>query len=316
MNWFKKIISKEKKEDLGKKIEKPKKFLLTRLSSFFLKKSKIDTQTIDQLEEILIGSDIGVDTSSKIIEGLQKKIKKEKYNQTSELQEILHEEILSILIKNKSKEKLEVTSKKPYVIMVVGINGVGKTTTVGKLAHKFKNQKLKVMLGAGDTFRAAAIEQLTSWAEKIEVPIVKQKIGADPASVAFDCLQSAKSKEIDVVLIDTAGRLHNKIHLMEELSRIKRAMGKVIAEAPHEVMLILDGSTGQNAFEQVKKFAASTNLNSLAITKLDGTAKGGVLIGIADQFDIPIKYIGLGEKIEDLQDFKAKEFVDSIVGTL
>ncbi|RZJ32921.1 MAG: signal recognition particle-docking protein FtsY, partial [Chryseobacterium sp.] len=275
-------------------------------------KSKVDDEVLDDLEEILIASDVGASTTIKIIQRIEERIARDKYVNTSELDRILREEISGLLLENPQANTGNIdTSKKPYVIMVVGVNGVGKTTTIGKLAHQFKADGKKVVLGAGDTFRAAAVDQLTIWSERAGVTIVKQEMGSDPASVAFDTVQSAVAQNADVVIIDTAGRLHNKINLMNELSKIKRVMQKVIPDAPHEILLVLDGSTGQNAFEQAKQFTAATEVNALAVTKLDGTAKGGVVIGISDQFQIPVKYIGVGEKIQDLQLFNGTEFVDS-----
>ena len=280
-------------------------------------KSKVDDEILDDLEEVLITSDVGVETTLRIIERIEKRVSRDKYVNTSELKSMLREEIAALLTENNIEDLAEFTvpaDKKPYVIMVVGVNGVGKTTTIGKLAYQFKKAGNSVYLGAADTFRAAAVEQLVIWGERVGVPVIKQKMGSDPASVAFDTLSSAKANNADVVIIDTAGRLHNKISLMNELSKIKKVMEKVIPEAPHEILLVLDGSTGQNAFEQAKQFTAATEVNALAITKLDGTAKGGVVIGISDQFKTPVKYIGLGEGIEDLQIFRRKEFVDSLFG--
>jgi len=311
---FKKIFSKKKKESLDKGLEKSKKSFFSKLSKAVAGKSKVDDEVLDELEEVLITSDVGVDTTLKIIDRIEKRVAKDKYLGTSELNRILREEIAGLLNENEAKSEQQIhtpDNTKPYVIMVVGVNGVGKTTTIGKLAHKFNNEGKKVVLGAADTFRAAAIDQLQIWADRVNVPIIKQKMGSDPASVVFDTLQSAKANDADVVLIDTAGRLHNKINLMNELSKIKNVMQKIIPEAPHEVLLVLDGSTGQNAFEQAKQFTKATEVNALAVTKLDGTAKGGVVIGISDQFQIPVKYIGVGEKIEDLQEFDKIEFVDS-----
>jgi len=311
---FKKIFSKKKKESLDKSLEKSKKSFFSKLSKAVAGKSKVDDEVLDELEEVLITSDVGVDTTLKIIDRIEKRVAQDKYLGTSELNRILREEIAGLLTENEAKnqaKQLNPDNTKPYVIMVVGVNGVGKTTTIGKLAHKFKNEGKKVMLGAADTFRAAAIDQLQIWADRVGIPIIKQKMGSDPASVVFDTLQSAKANDIDVVLIDTAGRLHNKINLMNELSKIKKVMQKIIPDAPHEILLVLDGSTGQNAFEQAKQFTKATEVNALAVTKLDGTAKGGVVIGISDQFQIPVKYIGVGEKIEDLQEFDKIEFVDS-----
>jgi len=275
-------------------------------------KSKVDDEVLDNLEEILIASDVGASTTIKIIEKIEERVARDKYVNTTELDKILREEISALLLENPHAQSGNIDeNKKPFVIMVVGVNGVGKTTTIGKLAHQFKSQGKKVVLGAADTFRAAAVDQLTIWSERVGVPIVKQGMGSDPASVAFDTVQSAVAQNADVVLIDTAGRLHNKINLMNELSKIKRVMQKIIPDAPHEILLVLDGSTGQNAFEQAKQFTAATEVSALAVTKLDGTAKGGVVIGISDQFQVPVKYIGVGEKMEDLQLFNGEEFVDS-----
>ncbi len=310
---FKKIFSKQKKESLDKGLEKSKKSFFSKLSKAVAGKSKVDDEVLDDLEEVLITSDVGVDTTLKIIERIENRVAKDKYLGTGELNEILREEIAGLLSENEAQNAPKHTPEntKPYVIMVVGVNGVGKTTTIGKLAHKFKTEGKKVMLGAADTFRAAAVDQLQIWADRVGIPIVKQKMGSDPASVVFDTLQSAVANDIDIVLIDTAGRLHNKINLMNELSKIKKVMQKIIPDAPHEILLVLDGSTGQNAFEQAKQFTKATEVNALAVTKLDGTAKGGVVIGISDQFQIPVKYIGVGEKMEDLQEFDKIEFVDS-----
>ena len=310
---FKKIFSKQKKESLDKGLEKSKKSFFSKLSKAVAGKSKVDDEVLDDLEEVLITSDVGVDTTLKIIDRIEKRVAKDKYLGTSELNKILREEIAGLLAENENNNVLKFSPEttKPYVIMVVGVNGVGKTTTIGKLAHKYKNEGKKVMLGAADTFRAAAIDQLQIWANRVDIPIIKQKMGSDPASVVFDTLQSAVANDIDIVLIDTAGRLHNKINLMNELTKIKNVMRKIIPDAPHEILLVLDGSTGQNAFEQAKQFTKATEVNALAVTKLDGTAKGGVVIGISDQFQIPVKYIGVGEKIEDLQEFDKNEFVDS-----
>jgi len=308
------IFSKEKKKTLDKGLEKTKENVLKKLSRAVIGKTKVDDEVLDNLEEVLITSDVGVDTTLKIIERIEKRVSREKYLGTEELNTILKEEIAALLEENNSSDiELSFSSNnKPYVIMVVGVNGVGKTTTIGKLAYQFKNMGKKVYLGAADTFRAAAVDQLTIWAERVGVPIIKQKMGSDPASVAFDTLTSAKSNDADVVIIDTAGRLHNKINLMNELSKIKKVMNRVVEGAPHEILLILDGSTGQNAFEQAKQFTQATDVTALALTKLDGTAKGGVVIGISDQFKIPVKYIGIGEKMKDLQVFNKKEFVDSL----
>jgi len=314
MSFFKKIFSLEKKETLDKGLEKSNTSFINKLSKAVAGKSKVDDDVLDNLEEVLVSSDVGVNTTLKIIERIEERVAKDKYLGTDELNKILREEIAGLLSETNSGEETEYTipeGKKPYVIMVVGVNGVGKTTTIGKLAYQFKKQGLKVVLGASDTFRAAAIDQLQIWADRVGVPIVKQSMGSDPASVAFDTLQSAVSSEADVVIIDTAGRLHNKVNLMNELTKVKRVMQKVIEDAPHDVLLILDGSTGQNAFEQAKQFTAATEVTSLAVTKLDGTAKGGVVIGISDQFQIPVKYIGVGEGLEDLQVFNKYEFVDS-----
>jgi len=310
---FKKIFSKQKKESLDKGLEKSKKSFFSKLSKAVAGKSKVDDDVLDNLEEVLITSDVGVDTTLKIIKRIESRVAKDKYLGTSELNKILREEIAGLLSENEkdTPQKFTIENTKPYVIMVVGVNGVGKTTTIGKLANKFKNDGKKVMLGAADTFRAAAIDQLQIWADRVEIPMIKQKMNSDPASVVFDTLQSAVTKDIDVVLVDTAGRLHNKINLMNELTKIKNVMQKIIPDAPHEILLVLDGSTGQNAFEQAKQFTKATEVNALAVTKLDGTAKGGVVIGISDQFNIPVKYIGVGEKVTDLQEFDKNEFVDS-----
>ena len=314
MSLFKKIFSKEKKETLDKGLEKSKTSFFDKLSKAVAGKSKVDDDVLDNLEEVLVSSDVGVNTTLKVIDRIEARVAKDKYLGTEELNQILREEIAGLLSETHTGEATEFTvpeNKKPYVIMVVGVNGVGKTTTIGKLAYQFKKAGKKVILGAADTFRAAAIDQLQIWADRTEVPIVKQSMGSDPASVAFDTLQSAMTQEADVVLIDTAGRLHNKVNLMNELSKVKRVMQKVVPDAPHDVLLVLDGSAGQNAFEQAKQFTAATEVTSLAVTKLDGTAKGGVVIGISDQFQIPVKYIGVGEGIEDLQVFNKLEFVDS-----
>lgn len=309
------FFSKEKKETLDKGLEKTKQGLFDKLKRAVAGKSKIDDDFLDNLEEVFITSDVGVETTLKIIDRLQKRAARDKYVSTSELNTLLRDEITEMLAENNNVDTPDFSvpsDKKPYVIMVVGVNGVGKTTTIGKLAYQFKKAGNKVVLGAADTFRAAAIEQLQIWGERVDVPVVKQQMGSDPASVAFDTVSSAKASSADVVIIDTAGRLHNKVGLMKELSKIKNVMQKVVPGAPHEVLLVLDGSTGQNAFEQAKQFVAATEVNELAITKLDGTAKGGVVIGISDQFKIPVKYIGLGEGLEDLQIFRKKEFVDSL----
>ena len=314
MSLFKKIFSSQKKETLDKGLEKTKTNFFSKLGKAVAGKSKVDDDVLDNLEEVLVSSDVGVDTTLKIITRIETRVAREKYVGTDELNEILREEIAGLLSETNQSENsgLNIPSdKKPYVIMVVGVNGVGKTTTIGKLAYQYKKQGLKVVLGAADTFRAAAIDQLQVWADRVGVPIVKQQMGSDPASVAFDTLSSALTQDADVVIIDTAGRLHNKVNLMNELTKVKRVMQKVIDNTPHEVLLVLDGSTGQNAFEQAKQFTKATEVTALAITKLDGTAKGGVVIGISDQFKIPVKYIGVGEGIEDLQVFNKHEFVDS-----
>lgn len=311
------LFSKKKKETLNEGLEKTKTNIFSKLTRAVAGKSKVDDEVLDELEEVLVTSDVGVDTTLKIIERIEERVSRDKYVGTDELTSILREEIANLLTENNSDDVTEFTipeGKKPYVIMVVGVNGVGKTTTIGKLAHQFKQNSLSVYLGAADTFRAAAVEQLDIWGERVGVPVIKQKMGADPASVAFDTLSSAKANNADVVIIDTAGRLHNKINLMNELTKIKNVMSKVVPDTPDEVLLVLDGSTGQNAFEQAKHFTAATEVTSLAITKLDGTAKGGVVIGISDQFKIPVKYIGLGEGIDDLQVFRSREFVDSLFG--
>lgn len=311
------FFSKEKKETLDKGLSKTKENVFSKITRAIAGKSKVDDEVLDNLEEVLITSDVGVDTTLKIISRIEDRVARDKYVTTSELTAILREEIASLLTENHTEDLESFTvpeDKKPYVIMVVGVNGVGKTTTIGKLAYQFKKAGKNVYLGAADTFRAAAVEQLVIWSERVGVPIVKQKMGSDPASVAFDTLSSAKANGVDVVIIDTAGRLHNKINLMNELTKIKNVMKKVVPDAPHEVLLVLDGSTGQNAFEQAKQFTAATEVNALAVTKLDGTAKGGVVIGISDHFRIPVKYIGLGEGMEDLQVFNRKEFVNSLFG--
>ena len=309
------FFSKEKKKDLDEGLSKTKESFFGKLSRAVVGKTKVDDEVLDNLEEILITSDVGVDTTLKIIQRIETRVERDKFVGAQELDKILKEEIASLLEENNSTDYDEFAlpaDKKPYVIMVVGVNGVGKTTTIGKLAHQFKKSGKKVVLGASDTFRAAAVDQLKIWSERVVVPIVSQGMGADPASVAFDTLQSAVSMDADVAIIDTAGRLHNKVNLMNELSKIKRVMQKVIPDAPHEILLVLDGSTGQNAFEQAKQFTATTEVNALALTKLDGTAKGGVVIGISDQFKIPVKYIGVGEGIDHLQVFNRKEFVNSL----
>ncbi|MGJ8685482.1 MAG: signal recognition particle-docking protein FtsY [Nonlabens sp.] len=314
MSFFKKIFSKEKKETLDKGLEKTKTTFLDKLGKAVAGKSKVDADVLDDLEDVLISSDVGVATTIKIIDRIEARVAQDKYLGTTELNEILREEIAGLLSEVNYGDATDFTIPQkdgPYVIMVVGVNGVGKTTTIGKLAHQFKQKGLKVVLGAGDTFRAAAVDQLQIWADRVGVEIVKQDMGSDPASVAFDTLQSAVAQNADVVLLDTAGRLHNKVNLMNELTKVKRVMQKIIPDAPHDVMLVLDGSTGQNAFEQAKQFTAATEVSSLAVTKLDGTAKGGVVIGISDQFQIPVRYIGVGEAMDDLQVFNKVEFVDS-----
>lgn len=311
------IFSKKKKETLDKGLEKTKDNIFSKLTRVVAGKSQVDESVLDQLEEILISSDVGVATTIKIIDRIEERVARDKYLNADELSSILREEIASLLTDNNTTDIEDFsipTDIKPYVIMVVGVNGVGKTTTIGKLAHQFKQRGLSVYLGAADTFRAAAVEQIIIWGERVGVPVVHQKMGSDPASVAFDTVSSAKANNADVVIIDTAGRLHNKVNLMNELTKIKNVMSKVVPDTPNEVLLVLDGSTGQNAFEQAKQFTAATEVSSLAITKLDGTAKGGVVIGISDQFKIPVKYIGLGEGIEDLQVFRRNEFVDSLFG--
>jgi fused signal recognition particle receptor len=307
--------SKEKKEILNKGLEKTKESVFSKISRAVIGKSKVDEEVLDNLEEALVSSDVGVSTTLKIIERIETRVARDKYLNTSELNSILREEIVSLLEKNTNVAEINFAGplpSSPYVIMVVGVNGSGKTTTIAKIAHQYKNAGKKVLLGAADTFRAAAIDQLQIWADRAGVPLIKQQMGSDPASVAFDSVKSAVAGKFDVAIIDTAGRLHNKANLMSELSKIKRVIEKVIPEAPNEVLLVLDGSTGQNAFEQAKQFTASTNVTAIAITKLDGTAKGGVVIGISDQFKIPVKYIGLGEKLNDLQVFNPYEFVDSL----
>lgn len=305
------FLSKDKKQKLDQGLEKSKENIFGKLSRAIAGKSTIDENDLDNIEEILISSDIGVETTLKIIEKLEEKVAKEKFFNSDELRQILKFEILELLSESTITNDISQQSNTPYVIMVVGVNGVGKTTTIGKLAHYYKQQGKKVVLGAGDTFRAAAVDQLVIWADRVGVEIVKQDMGSDPAAVAFDTLQSAVKKNADVVIIDTAGRLHNKVNLMNELTKIKNVMKKVFSDAPHDVMLVLDASTGQNAIEQAKQFTLATEVNSLALTKLDGTAKGGVAIGISDQFKIPIKYIGVGEGMDDLQVFNKEEFVDS-----
>ncbi len=318
MGFFKKLFSREKKEQLDSGLEKTKKGVWDKIAHAVAGKSKVDDEVLDNLEEAFVTSDVGVDTTLKIIERLEERVARDKYVNSSELNDILCDEITQLLSRPEDETDLadfEVPKdKKPYVIMVVGVNGVGKTTTIGKLAHQYKAAGNKVILGAADTFRAAAIEQLDIWGERAGVPVIKQQMGSDPAAVAFDTLSSAKAQDADVVIIDTAGRLHNKKGLMDELSKVKKVMQKVVPDAPHEVLLVLDGSTGQNAYEQAKQFVAATEVNALAVTKLDGTAKGGVVIGISDQFNIPVKYIGIGEKMEDLQIFHSDEFVKSLFG--
>ena len=311
------FFSKEKKESLDKGLSKTKESVFQKISRAVVGKSQVDDEVLDNLEEILVTSDVGVDTTLKIIGRIEARVAKDKYVGTSELNEILRSEIAELLEENKSDDSADFDvdlGKKPYVIMVVGVNGVGKTTTIGKLAYNYKKAGKSVILGAADTFRAAAIDQLKVWSERVGVPIVSQNMGSDPASVAFDTLKSAVSKDADVVIIDTAGRLHNKVGLMNELSKIKNVMQKVVPNSPHEILLVLDGSTGQNAIEQAKQFTLATEVNVLALTKLDGTAKGGVVIGISDQFKIPVKYIGIGERMEDLQVFNRRAFVDSLFG--
>lgn len=309
------FFDKKKKQNLDEGLAKTKENVFAKLGRAVIGKSKVDDEVLDNLEEILISSDVGVDTTLKIIERIEARVARDKYLGVSELNNILKEEITALLDENNSTDLSDFdlpATGEPYVIMVVGVNGVGKTTTIGKLAYNFKQAGKSVVLGAADTFRAAAIEQLEIWAKRVDVPIVKQKMGADPASVAFDTIASAKASKADVVIIDTAGRLHNKVNLMNELSKIKKVMQKIIPDAPHEVLLVLDGSTGQNAFEQAKQFTLATEVTALALTKLDGTAKGGVVIGISDQFKIPVKYIGIGEKMEHLQIFNRREFVESL----
>ena len=314
MSW-KSFFTKQKKQDLDEGLEKTKKSFFSKIANTVAGKSKIDEEVLDNLEEVLVSSDVSVKTTLKIIDRLEQRVKKDKYVGVNELNEILKTEISEILSENNIEDITDFetpTLNEPYVIMVVGVNGVGKTTTIGKLAHQFKNNGKNVVLGAADTFRAAAVEQLTIWSGRVGVPIVKQQMGSDPASVAFDTLQCAKANNADVVLIDTAGRLHNKVNLMNELTKIKNVMQKVIPNAPHEILLVLDGSTGQNAIEQAEQFLKSTEVNAMAITKLDGTAKGGVLIGISDQFKIPVKYIGVGEKVDQLQLFNRNAFIDAL----
>ena len=314
MGLLKSIFTSEKKKRLDEGLAESKKSFFSKMKTVVAGKSKIDIDILDELEEVLIRSDVGVATTIKIIEALELRVSKDKYIGTEELNQILRDEITSILLQQETKELTNFDAplpNSPHVIMVVGVNGVGKTTTIGKLSHHFKQGGKKVILGAADTFRAGAIDQLQIWADRVGVPLVKQKMGSDPASVAFDTLQSAVTQKSDLVIIDTAGRLHNKVNLMNELTKVKRVMKKVVPDAPHEVLLVLDGSTGQNAFEQAKQFTAATDVTSLAITKLDGTAKGGVVMGISDQFQIPVKYIGVGESMEDLQLFHAESFVET-----
>ena len=311
MNFFKKLFTKEKKESLDIGLKKSNESFFNKISKAVIGKSKVDDQVLDDLEEILISSDVGVKTTLKIIDKIENRVAKDKFLNSSELDLILKEEIIKIICDSENDNFLSLSKEKPHVILVVGVNGVGKTTSIGKMANYYKSIGLKVMVGAADTFRAAAIDQLQVWSDRVGVELVKQEMGSDPASVAFDTLESAINKNIDVVLIDTAGRLHNKTNLMNELSKIKRVLQKKNINAPHEVLLVIDGSTGQNAFEQAKQFTNVTEITSLAVTKLDGTAKGGVVLGISDQFNIPIKFIGIGEGIEDLQIFDKKEFVDS-----
>lgn len=310
------FFSKEKKESLDKGLEKTKTSLFSRLAKAVVGKSTVDAEVLDNLEEILVSSDIGVNTTLKIIQRLEARVSRDKYVGTDELNNLLKDEIAGLLAENNTLDATDFVLPEhnglPHVIMVVGVNGVGKTTTIGKLAYQFKKAGKKVMLGAADTFRAAAVDQLDIWSKRVDVPIIKQAMGSDPASVAFDAVQSAVAQKVDVVIVDTAGRLHNKINLMNELSKIKRVMQKVIPDAPHEILLVLDASTGQNAIEQARQFTKATDVNALALTKLDGTAKGGVVIGISDEFKIPVKYIGVGEKMEDLQVFNKSEFVDSL----
>ena len=311
------FFSKEKKETLDKGLSKTKESVFGKITRAIAGKSKVDDEVLDNLEEVLITSDVGVETTLKIIQRIEKRVASDKYVNTNELNNILREEIAALLTENNSVDATDFdvpSDAKPYVIMVVGVNGVGKTTTIGKLAYQFKKAGKSVCLGAADTFRAAAVEQLDIWGQRVGVPVIKQRMGADPASVAFDTLNSAVANKVDVVIIDTAGRLHNKVGLMNELTKIKNVMQKIVPEAPHEILLVLDGSTGQNAFEQAKQFTLATEVNAMAVTKLDGTAKGGVVIGISDQFKIPVKYIGLGEGMEDLQIFRRREFVDSLFG--
>mgnify|MGYP002708570705 CR=1 FL=1 len=316
MGFFNKLFSKEKKEELNQTLEKSKESFFSKLAKTVVGKSKVDDDVLDSLEEVLVTSDVGVETTLKIIDRIEKRVSRDKYIGTEQLNTILREEITSLLEENNTEDREDFEIPKldtPYVIVVVGVNGVGKTTTIGKLAYQYKKKGYSVMLGAADTFRAAAVDQLEIWAERAGVPIVVQPMGSDPAAVAYDTVASAISKKCDVVIIDTAGRLHNKVNLMRELSKITNVVSKLIPDAPHEILLVLDGSTGQNAIEQARQFTAATSVNALAITKLDGTAKGGVVIGISDQFKIPVKYIGVGEKIDQLQVFNRKEFIDSLL---
>ena len=312
MNFFKKLFSSQSEKKIDKGLDKSKKSFFSKIKKSIAGKSKVDASFLDELEEIFIGADVGVSTTIKIIDKLEERVTRDKYINTDDLNKILKDEITKILdVSNDDFKEVEISNEVPYVIMIVGVNGVGKTTTIGKLANKFRNAGKSVIIGAADTFRAGAIDQLEVWSKRAKVDIVKQQMGSDPASVVHDTLNSSISKKADIVLIDTAGRLHNKVNLMNELSKIKRVMSKVIPDAPHEILLVLDSSTGQNAFEQAKKFIESTSVNSLAITKLDGTAKGGVVIGICDQFQIPIKYIGIGEGIDDMKIFDSKNFINS-----
>ncbi len=316
MAFFSKLFSKEKKEELDQTLQKSKESFFAKLAKTIVGKSKVDDDVLDSLEEVLVTSDVGVETTLKIIKRIEQRVSKDKYIGTEQLNAILREEIMALLHESGTDNLQDFELPKrdtPYVIIVVGVNGVGKTTTIGKLAYQYKKRGYSVMLGAADTFRAAAVDQLEVWAERAGVPIVVQAMGSDPAAVAYDTVSSAVAKKCDVVIIDTAGRLHNKVNLMKELSKIKNVVNKVIADAPHEILLVLDGSTGQNAIEQARQFTAATDVNALAITKLDGTAKGGVVIGISDQFKIPVKYIGVGEKIDQLQIFDRMEFVDSLL---
>lgn len=315
MSFFGKLFGKKEKESLDQGLQKTKEGFLSKLTKAVIGKSTVDEEVLDNLEEALVGADVGIDTTVQIIERVEARVAKDKYLKTAELNKILQEEIESILVDTPGENEYSFNTglpAKPYIILVVGVNGVGKTTTIGKLAYNFKKAGKSVLLGAADTFRAAAVEQLSIWSERVDVPIIKQPMGSDPAAVAFDTVQSAVAKQVDVVLIDTAGRLHNKSHLMDELTKIKRVIQKVIPGAPHEVILVLDGSTGQNALEQARHFTAATEVSALAITKLDGTAKGGVVLAIANQFKIPVKFIGVGEKMEDLLVFDKHEFVNSL----